>query len=180
LVAELRAKGYSYKEIAAELGTNKSTVAYHARRLGVEADHRFSKRYDWTAVKHAYEVEGLTVRQCMARFGFTSASWSKAVARGDVVPRPKRMTIEDLFITGKKRERHWLKVRLLEIGLKENRCEICGTDEWGGKPLTLQLHHINGDGYDNRLENLELLCPNCHSQTDTYGGRNGHRRRNAS
>jgi 5-methylcytosine-specific restriction endonuclease McrA len=38
------------------------------------------------------------------------------------------------------------------------------------------LHHINGDRLDNRLENLQLLCPNCHSQTSTYSGRNGHRR----
>jgi 5-methylcytosine-specific restriction endonuclease McrA len=40
----------------------------------------------------------------------------------------------------------------------------------------MQLHHINGDGSDNRLENIIFLCANCHSQTDTYGGRNGHRR----
>ena len=44
------------------------------------------------------------------------------------------------------------------------------------EPLNAQLHHKNGDGTDNRLENVEFLCPNCHSQTDTYGGRNGHRR----
>ncbi|MGZ5312302.1 MAG: HNH endonuclease [Solirubrobacterales bacterium] len=43
-------------------------------------------------------------------------------------------------------------------------------------PLSLHVHHRNGDGTDNRLENLQFLCPNCHSQTDTYGGRNGHRR----
>ena len=40
----------------------------------------------------------------------------------------------------------------------------------------MALHHINGDRLDNRLENLELLCPNCHSQTETFAGRNGHRR----
>ncbi len=40
----------------------------------------------------------------------------------------------------------------------------------------MQLHHINGDGGDNRLQNIVFLCANCHSQTDTYGGRNGHRR----
>jgi 5-methylcytosine-specific restriction endonuclease McrA len=163
--------------IAARLGTTKSTVAYHARRLGVDADNRFARRYDWAAVKRAYEIEGLSVRQCMARFGFTSATWSKAVARGDVSPRPRRMTLEELLVRGKKRGRHWLKVRLIEVGLKDERCESCGITDWGGQPLAMQLHHVNGDGHDNRLENLELLCPNCHSQTDTYGGRNGRRPR---
>ena len=44
--------------------------------------------------------------------------------------------------------------------------------EWQGKPIPLELHHINGDNTDNRLENLQLLCPNCHAQTETYGGKN--------
>jgi 5-methylcytosine-specific restriction endonuclease McrA len=65
---------------------------------------------------------------------------------------------------------------LLKHGLKESRCERCGITEWQGNPLNMQLHHINGDGSDNRLENIIFLCANCHSQTDTYGGRNGHRR----
>ncbi len=55
----------------------------------------------------------------------------------------------------------------------ENKCSCCGTDaEWMGKPLTLQLEHKNGINNDNREENLCLLCPNCHSQTSTFGGRN--------
>ena len=51
----------------------------------------------------------------------------------------------------------------------------CGIAAWRGRPLALELHHINGDGRDNRLENLTLLCPNCHSQTDSWGGRNSRR-----
>lgn len=52
--------------------------------------------------------------------------------------------------------------------------------EWQGKPIMMHLHHLNGDGKDNRLENIVFLCGNCHSQTDTYGGRNGHRRKRAA
>jgi Zn finger protein HypA/HybF involved in hydrogenase expression len=77
---------------------------------------------------------------------------------------------------GRRAGRDHLKARLIKAGLKENRCEQCGISSWRGKPLSVQLHHKNGDGTDNRTENLEFLCPNCHSQTDTYGGRNGHRR----
>lgn len=63
-----------------------------------------------------------------------------------------------------------LKERLIRCGLKENRCEVCGLDSWMGKPISCQLHHINGNNTDNRLENLQMLCPNCHSQTDNYCG----------
>ncbi|MGM9530406.1 HNH endonuclease [Intestinibacter sp.] len=52
---------------------------------------------------------------------------------------------------------------MINLGLKENKCEECGITEWRGKPITIQLHHINGDRSDNRVENLRMLCPNCHS-----------------
>ena len=60
------------------------------------------------------------------------------------------------------------KSRLIRANLIEYKCSCCGITEWNGKPLTLQLHHINGNNRDNRLENLTFLCPNCHSQTDNY------------
>lgn len=65
-----------------------------------------------------------------------------------------------------------LMKKLLSIG-REYRCENknCGISEWHGKAIKLQIHHIDGDHFNNELDNLQILCPNCHSQTDTYAGK---------
>ena len=65
-----------------------------------------------------------------------------------------------------------MKDRLLKDNLVEYKCALCGLSEWLNKPLVLQLHHIDGDNSNNTLENLQLLCPNCHSQTNNYCGKN--------
>src|SRR3954463_6656008 len=78
LIAELRRQGLSYRAISQRLGIGKSTIAYHVRRLGEPADDRFARRYDWAAVQHAVDG-GLSLRQCMERFGFCSDAWGKAV-----------------------------------------------------------------------------------------------------
>lgn len=65
-----------------------------------------------------------------------------------------------------------LRERLIKVGLKEQRCEMCGLRQWLGKELPLALDQINGDHTDNRLENLRILCPNCHALTDTWCARN--------
>lgn len=68
---------------------------------------------------------------------------------------------------------HHLRKRLIKEGLKENKCELCGSKPlWNDMKLVMHLDHINGDKTDNRIENLRLLCPNCHSQTSTYCGKN--------
>lgn len=132
--------------------------------------------YDWSEVQRVYDT-GLSVRECAAKFGFNLASWQQAVKRGAVVARPREMPLEVLLVADRHQtNRSHLRQRLLAAGLKRNRCERCGITDWLGEPLNMALHHINGDGRDNRLENISFLCPNCHAQTPNYGGKNGHRR----
>lgn len=171
-VGELRRRGLSYSEIARRLGITKSTVAYHARNAGFAVDEKAARRYDWSAVQAALDADGLSMRQAMTRFGFTRDSWAKAIARGDLIPRPRERPLEAVLCARSEAGRAEVKRRLLAEGLKVATCESCGVQSWQGAPLSLHLHHVNGDGRDNRLENIELLCPNCHSQTDTFAGRN--------
>ena len=81
-------------------------------------------------------------------------------------------TLQSYLVNGVYVSTFRLKNKLFSAGLKEKRCECCGNTEWMGKPINLELHHKNGDPRDNRIENLEILCPNCHSYTDTYSGKN--------
>lgn len=84
---------------------------------------------------------------------------------------PKKTLSQQLTINGT-RNSNSLKKRLIKEGVKEKKCERCGISEWMGEDITLELHHINGNRSDNRLENLVLLCPNCHSQTSNFRGKN--------
>jgi len=167
-VRALLEDGLSRSEVAAELCVSRPTITYHATRLGYPVQRQ--RRHDWAQIQVYYD-EGNGVRACRTRFGFSIGAWNDAVKRGAIRPRLAAMPLEELLIVGPRNRRN-LKQRLLRAGLKTYHCERCGLGDWRGRPLALELHHLNGETHDNRVENLSLLCPNCHSQTPSWGGRN--------
>ena len=165
-IVELLHDGKSYSVIARQVGCSKSTVAYYARRRKAgqsRSEPEAGHRYDWVAIRAYYDA-GHSFVECRHRFGFSGGSWSKAIERGDIVPREKEI---DRYATRKA-----FKRRLARDGLLGQCCTECGIASWRGQPLVLELHHLNGKKDDHRKENVVLLCPNCHSQTATYRVKN--------
>jgi hypothetical protein len=87
----------------------------------------------------------------------------------------QRKPLESIFIEHSKVGSGTVRKYLLDLKLKIFQCENCLLEEWNSKKIPLELHHINGNRFDNRLENLQLLCCNCHAQTDTYKVQNAYK-----
>jgi hypothetical protein len=88
------------------------------------------------------------------------------------VSNSRKKSLEEILVADSSFNSKWLKIRLISEGIFEDKCSMCGIgNSWNGKPLVLQLDHINGDHSDNRLENLRIVCPNCHTQTNTFSGK---------
>ncbi|WP_035559142.1 HNH endonuclease [Hymenobacter sp. IS2118] len=116
-----------------------------------------------------------TVHSRIARLGldtshFTGAAWNVGVRYRSF---GRKAELREILVEHSPYAfTHGLRRRLLKEGVKQHRCEACGLNTWQGQPIPLELHHQNGVNNDHRLENLQLLCPNCHAQTTSYRGKN--------
>jgi Zn finger protein HypA/HybF involved in hydrogenase expression len=112
-----------------------------------------------------------TLRHYTQKYGFstnhfTSQGWSRGKNLGPKKPLSFYLT-EDSNVKSDN-----IRKRLIKEGYKEHKCEQCGIIEWCGLPTPLELHHINGKKRDFRLDNLRVVCNNCHAQTNNYRGKN--------
>ena len=130
-------------------------------------------------IMDAYKQK-MTQQEACAKHGVTTVTWwrraKKLGLKWSDLPAHEGAGKLDLYeiLNGEHPQYQTFKLRnrLLDVGLKSNQCEECGVSEWNGKALTIQLDHVNGNSKDHRLENLRMLCPNCHSQTATWCGKN--------
>jgi 5-methylcytosine-specific restriction endonuclease McrA len=143
------------KEELSNIVQNSKTFAEVMRKLGYTANRGNS----YQPLKKYLRENNISFSHFLGK--------SNGLAKNEIFPLEK-ILVKDSIYTNMTR----LKLRILKSNLIEYKCAICGINEWLGKKIVLQLDHINGNNRDNRIENLRLLCPNCHSQTETYCGKN--------
>lgn len=129
---------------------NSISIASTCRYLGLQEKGR-----NFNVIKKYVEDYGIDTSHFKGRF------WDTSVYG-------KSKPLSEILVENSKYQSSKLRNRLIDDGIKERRCESCGNTEWLGFPIPLELHHINGNHFDNRLENLKMVCPTCHSLYHKY------------
>lgn len=173
-IREMLIGGSSFRVISETLGVAKATISYHARLVGLSKAER--PQYDWLKVQEMFDA-GVTVAGVIKHFGMSRATIDLARGRGRISYLTRaRMSAHEYAsdIRGKiamPHHRRQMRRKLLREGT-EYRCVICGITEWCEKRISLEVDHMDGNTTNNDIPNIRLLCPNCHSQTPTWRGRN--------
>lgn len=181
-------QGLSISKIAQKVGKGESTVRYHLKKHGLKTktpDRSWTDDQLIEAVKTSSSMTqvipklGLsktsagnrsTIKKSIDRLNLCTSHWKgQNWSAGTLRPR---VSLEEVLVEHSTYSTNNLRIKLLKEGIKEARCESCDLVEWMGNPIPLELDHINGISNDHRIENLRILCPNCHALTPTWRGRN--------
>ena len=144
------------EECCEKLHTITKYVGYYAKELGCEEDYKRIKSNNQNPMHKFPDAYKIIKTKHGGAYTIVPEIWIKYVLNNQLICK-KAWKILDV---------------LVQTGYKEYKCECCGISEWNGKSIRLQLHHKDGNPMNNNLENLEVLCPNCHTQTDNYGSKN--------
>lgn len=147
-------RSYSKKEFL-EAWYSSSSISEVLRKIGLNPSGG-----NYRIAKNTREKMGLSTDHMLGQASNSGRKFG-----------PKR-PIEDYLSNEFPIQSYRLKLRLFREGIFEKVCSSCKNTKWMGKPIPLELDHINGVNDDNRLENLRILCPNCHALTETYRGKN--------
>ena len=180
-IINLLESGLTYNEIIKHFKDNnesvsKSTISFHAKRNNIirtlESNLTIDS-FDWVEIQKYYDI-CKCYKKTKSKFGISDKNWKEAQDKKLILTKRRIKITKNNFIEyiSALRNRKTIKKYILKFTDMKYECDICKLITWNDKEISLQLDHINGVNDDNRLENLRLLCPNCHSQTDTYAGKN--------
>lgn len=186
-IQELRSKGKSYGDIARQLLITKSQACYFSK---IDLDERKEKlnnklSFEEKICELAKKCENINqickiigkkstnenykkIKNILQINNVDISHFNQNICNNNTSPKKD---IKHYLVSGSTISISKLRERIIKNGIKERKCEKCGRTEWEGEQIPLELHHINGDRLDNRIENLQLLCPNCHTLTDNYCGK---------
>lgn len=167
------------KSLAKQFSLHPTTVRNHLRSILPPEEYSKYKKYrvwPWHEIQVYYDA-GHTSKECQTKWNISDGSWDHACKRSKAMILRSRdvYKLDEVLVKDSHCNASNLKRRLLKSGLVGNYCHMPGCivkDTWLGKPLILQMHHINGISNDNRLENLLFICANCHTQTDNFTSKN--------
>lgn len=134
--------------------------------------------FSWSGVLRAIGLKEagsnhMTIQMRAKEMNLDSSHFTgQGYRKGNKEPVKKAIKLTNILVENSNYATGHLHKRLLKEKVKQHKCENCKRTRWNGKLIPLELDHINGNRFDHRIENLRFLCPNCHAQTDTYGGKN--------